>query len=385
MEQTIPSAAHPIRLSQVMLAGMLCMSLLGAATIYYGPTLIYVAEESRQSVATVGAVLAIHGVGFFFSTLTANRLARRFEMRRSTIMGCGFVALGILGYMLLPFPANILSAFLVGFGAGTLEVLLNRLVELLAGNEPGAALTRLHSTWGVGAVAIPLVVAIVVQLGLNWRFAGVLLLIYLALCVAVVLRWPEFKVDHGPEVNWRTVPWRSILIFITMFFVYTGVETAVGGWATTFFAKLGEGVFLGALATSFFFLMMTIGRFLFGGRVDRLGFARTVRLSNLLGAGALLLTFFPSLALIGFGLAGLALSVVFPTMLAWAARQHPDLRAQMTSISIASAGLSSLFVPSLIGVAVATIGVWALTPILVVTALAVVGLTYLEQRRDTAG
>jgi len=29
-------------------------------------------------------------------------------------------------------------------------------------------------------------------------------------------------VDHGPEVNWRTVPWRSILIFI-----------AIGVWALT--------------------------------------------------------------------------------------------------------------------------------------------------------
>lgn len=380
MEQTAPSAAPPIRLPQVMLAGMLCMSLLGAATTYYGPTLLYVAEESRQSLATVGSVLALHGLGFFFSTFTANRLARRFEMRRSTVVGCGLVAAGVLGYMLLPFPVNVLSAFLVGFGAGTLEVLLNRLVELLAGDEPGAALTRLHSTWGLGAVAIPLVVALVIQLGLNWRWAGGLLLVYLGLCMALVWRWPNFKVDHGPDVKWRTVPWRSILIFVAMFFVYTGVETAVGGWATTFFAKQGEGLLLGALATSFFFLMLTIGRLLFGSRVDRLGFARTVRLSNLLGAGALLLTFFPALALIGFGLAGLAFSVVFPTMLAWAARQHPDLRAPMTSISIASAGLSSLFVPSIIGVTVVAIGAWSLTPILVMTALAVVGLTYLEQR-----
>jgi MFS family permease len=89
-----PSFYH---VPQAMLAGMLCMSLLGAATRYYGPTLIYVAEESRQSVATVGAVLAIHGLGFFFSTLTANRLVRRFEMRRGTIIGCGLVALGTLG------------------------------------------------------------------------------------------------------------------------------------------------------------------------------------------------------------------------------------------------------------------------------------------------
>jgi MFS family permease len=103
--------------------------------------------------------------------------------------------------MIPSFPANIRSAFFVGFGAGTLEVLLNRLVELLAGDEPGAALTRLHSTWGMGAVAIPLVLAVVVQLGLLWRVAGMLWLIYLALCVAAILRRPDFKVDHGPEVK----------------------------------------------------------------------------------------------------------------------------------------------------------------------------------------
>ncbi len=378
MERTIQSVARPVQLSQVMLAGMLIMTLLGLATTYYGPTLIYAADEAGQSVAAFGAIFALHGLGFCFSTITANRLARRFEMRRSTVIGCSLVGVGVIGYMLLPFPLNVAAAFLVGFGAGTLEVLLNRLVELLAGDEPGAALTRLHSTWGLGAVAIPLIVALVVQLGLNWRAAGVLLLIYLAGCVTMVLRWPECKIDHGPDAKWRSVPWRSIAIFVAMFVIYTGVETTVGGWATTFFAKLGEGALLGALATSFFFLMLSIGRFVFGGRIDRLGFARTVRLCNLLGAAALLLTFFPSLAVIGFGLAGLAFSVVFPTLLAWAARSHPELRAQMTSISIAAAGLSNLFVPALIGVAVTSIGAWSLTPVLVVTALIVVGLTYLE-------
>nr|MBP7686758.1 MFS transporter [Thermoflexales bacterium] len=134
MTRTIQSAARPVQLAHVMPAGLLIMAMLGVATIYYGPTLIYVADEYHQSVSTIGAVLGLHGLGFFFSTLTANRLARRFQMRRATAIGCGLVGVGVLGYMALPFPFNVAAAFLVGFGAGTLEVLLNRLVELLAGD-----------------------------------------------------------------------------------------------------------------------------------------------------------------------------------------------------------------------------------------------------------
>ena len=192
MEKTLSVPTRPVQLSQVMLAGMLCMALLGAATTYYGPTLVYVAAESNQPIAAVGVVFAMHGAGFFLSTLIANRLARRFEMRRGVVIGCLFVGLG---------------------------------------------------------------------------------------------------------------------------------------------------------------------------------------------AGALLLTFSPRLALLGFGLAGLAFSVVFTTMLAWAARRHPTLRTQMASISMASAGLGSMFVPSLIGVAVGAVGAWSLTPILIGTALVVAGLSFFERGR----
>jgi hypothetical protein len=53
----------------------------------------------------------------------------------------------------------------------------------------------------------------------------------------------------------------------------------------------------------------------------------------------------------------------------------------MASISIASAGLGSMFVPSLIGVAVGAVGAWSLTPILIGTALVVAGLSFFERGR----
>jgi fucose permease len=285
---------------------------------------------------------------------------------------------GVLGLTALPYPLNVGSALLVGLGAGMLEVVLNRLIELLAGDEPAAALTKLHSMWGVGAVVIPLVVAGAVWLEWGWRVAGGVVLAGALLTTALASRWPEFEGDHGADVQWSGFPWRSTALFVALFLIYVGLETAVGGWATTFFSKIGKGPFLGAFATSFFFLTFSIARMTLASTTDRLGFARAVRMGTGLGALALLLTFFPSLALIGFGLAGIAFSIVFPTMLAWAARRHSGLRPRMASVSIAAAGLGGVILPYLIGQGVDVFGAPSLTPMLIALALAVFALTLFE-------
>jgi fucose permease len=361
-----------------MYAGLLNFLLLGAATTLYGPALIYIARETNQAEANIGVLFVLHYSGFFASTISTNRLARRFEIRLTVALGCLLIALGELGLILLPFPFNLASALLIGFSAGTLEVSLNRLVEFLAVNAPAEALTRLHATFGLGAVAIPLVVAAAVWLGWNWRVAGAVLVALAIVNFIVVLRWHEFKVPHGVGIVWRGVPWRSVLFFVLLIAIYVGLETAVGGWATTFFVKLGQDPFLGQVATSFFFLTFTFGRLILASSSERLGYGRAVRLSNIIGAGVLLLTFFPQLALIGFGLAGVAFSTVFPTMLAWAARRHPGIRAQMASISIASAGAGGIVIPYAIGLGVGAFGAWSLTPLLIGATLIVSVLTLFE-------
>lgn len=368
-----------IDLKTVMPAGLLNMFTLGASTTLYGPSLVYIAGETGQPLANLGVLFVFHWAGFFFSTFTANRIARRFEMRRGAMFGIALIALGVLGLIGLPFPLNLAAVFLVGLGNGTCEVMFNRLVEVLAGDKPAEALTRLHSTWGVGAVAIPLVVAGAVLMGWNWRIAGLFVIAAALLDLFLVSRWHEFKMEHGDDAHWRALPWKSIAVFIALFAIYAGVETAVGAWATTFFATLGQGAITGAIATSLFFLTFSLGRILLASSTDRLGFGRTVRLGTLGGAAALCITFMSSVALLGFALAGIALSVVFTTLLAWAARRHPEIRAQMMSISIAAAGLGGIILPYLMGVGVGALGAWALPPMLIGTLLLVALLSLRER------
>lgn len=383
MNLSILQSKPTVSLATVMPAGLLNLFTVGAANTLYGPSLVYMAQETGQRVEALGLLFVLHWAGFFFSTFAANGMARRFEMRRGTMLGAMLIALGALGLVVLPFPFNFAGAFLLGFGNGASEVLFNRLIELLAGDTPGAALTRLHSTYGVGAVIIPLVVGGATAFGLNWRLAGFFVAAAALLDVYLIARWDEFRMPHGEGVHWRRIvcasSWHSISLFIVLFVVYVGVETAVGGWVTTFFAKQGQSAILGAIATSLFFLTFSLARVLFASATDRLGLGRTVRIGLLTGTGALLLTFDSTLAIVGFAVAGIALAVVFPTLLAWAPRRHPELRAQMMSLAIASAGLGGIIVPFLVGIGVGVFGAWALTPILIGLILPLVGLSLLER------
>ena len=371
--------ARPVRLADVILACNLGMFLLGTASTLYGPILVYLAAESHQSLARLGSIFILHWAGFFASTVSANRLARRLEMRWAMIVDALLVGVGMLGLAGLPFPYNLGAALVVGFGAGMLEILLNRLVEILAENEPAAALSRLHAAWGMGAITIPLVVVAVAQAGLGWRAAGVVVALLAALFIAAALRWPEFAVDHGDASSRPGFPWQRAAIFALIFVVYVGLESAVAGWAATFFARLGEGPVIGALATSLFFLTFSIGRLFFASGIERLGYTRSVQLATGLGGVALLLTWVPGVELLGFALAGLAYSIVFPTLIVWAARRHPEWRAQLTGLAIASGGVGGLLIPYVIGLGVDAFGARTLSPMLVITSAIVFGLTLLIQ------
>lgn len=378
MSQHSVSNSKPGKVSQAMFAGLLIYLLLGAAGNFYGPALVYIAAETNQSAGNLGMLFVLQWSGFVASTAVVNRVAKRIEVRHAVMLGCSLIALGEVGFVLLPFPFNLAFPLLIGFGGGTLEVLLNRLIEFLAVDAPAAALTRLHATYGLGAVVIPLMIAGSEWLGWNWRAAGMVLILFAVANMAIVLRWPKFEMPHGVAIEWSGVPWRSIILFVLMIVIYVGLETGVGGWATTFFAKMGSGPVLGAIATSLFFLTFTFGRVVLASAPERLGYDRTVRFGTALGALLLTLTIVPQLALIGFTLAGFAFSVVFTTQLAWAARRHPQIRAQMASVSIASAGLGGVIIPYLIGVGVDTFGAWSLTPMMCGIALVVSGLSLFE-------
>lgn len=380
---TVAPTPKTTDLRQVLPAGQVAFLAMGAAAALYGPALRQLAAESGRPTAQTGLVFVVHWTGFFLSTLVTNALARRVEMQRAVLAGLGLMLAGTLGLIGLPAPLNLLVTVMIGLGAGMLEILLNRSAEFLAGRAPAAALARLHAPYGLGAVVMPLLVEAALGLGLGWRWAPGVVAAVLALAMGLALRWAALPVPHGQAgTHWGHLPWGPLLPFVLILVIYVGAEVAVGGWVTTYFAERGLGESLGRWVTAAFFLCFALGRVVFATVAERAGYRRTVQATSGLAAAALLLPVAsPALAPLGFALAGLAFSLIFPTMLAWGARRFPEHRAPVASLSIAATGAGAAVVPFGVGLVVQAAGPGALPPLLVGLTLAVAGLAYIARQR----
>lgn len=369
------------RLGQILPGAYLSLLIQSLTLNIVGPVLPLLAIENATTPETLGVAFTLSGAGFLVGTLLSNRVADRLGLRATIVAGLVLMGLGLLGVMATPLPWLFLAVFCQSLGNALVEVQLNRAVEYLAGERPGEVLNRLHSMWGVGGMIAALGTAALIVGGWPWRWIAGLALVGVLASIGLVLRWPwvaaprEVATGHGGPASAMRKAWGVMAPFAVTLFVYVGLEISTSSWATTFFAGLGEGVVAGALATAGYFLLFTLGRWFAGPVVDRLGLMRMVRLALALAAIGIALTAWPTTRLVGFALAGLGQSLVFPTVLVWGVRRHPIWRPELNAVALGAAGAASMTVPYLIGVAVAAAGTGALTPILVILTILALAVT----------
>lgn len=53
-----------------------------------------------------------------------------------------------------------------------------------------------------------------------------------------------------------------LAVFVALYVLHVGIEAGVGGWEPTHLETVGHGAGVAATATSVYWLMMTVGRFL---------------------------------------------------------------------------------------------------------------------------
>ncbi len=380
--QTQTAAASRAALGRVLPGAYLAMMTQSLTLNILGPVLPLLALENATTPESLGFVFTLSGIGFLTGTLISNRLAGWLGSRSTIAIGLTMLGLGLLGVMVAPLPWLYVAVFLESTGNATVEVQLNRVVEYLAGDKPGETLNRLHSMWGIGGMVAALGTAALIAGDMPWRWIAVLTFAAVALSVGLVMRWPWVDAPaDAPGASTGAGPaptaWAVMAPFALAYFVYVGLEISTSSWATTFFAGLGEGVVLGALATAGYFLLFTLGRWFAGALVDRLGLMRMVRIGLGVAAAGIALTAWPPARWLGFALAGLGQSVVFPTLLVWGVRRHPTWRPELNMVALGGSGLASMTIPYLIGLGVAVFGAPALTPLLTVLTLVTFAVTFL--------
>ena len=317
-------------------------------------------QELAVPLSWSGAVFMIISVGTVVSSLSSDRLTRRFGTGRVTAASVAMTCAALFGFSVSSsFWQLCLWAVPYGLGAGGVDAALNNYVAL---HYASRHMSWLHCMWGVGATVGPYIMGAVLTRGGSWhggyRVIGVM---QLALTAVLLLSLPLWKRGGAEEqAGGRALSLREVVAIpgakavMLCFFCYCALEQTVGLWASSYLVNVrGVDAVTAAGYGSLFFLGVTLGRAVSGFVTYRLNDTQMVRLGQGIIAVGLALLFLPlgeRAALVGLVLVGLGCAPVYPSIIHSTPAHFGAERSQaLIGVQMASAYVGTSLMPPLFG------------------------------------
>jgi FHS family glucose/mannose:H+ symporter-like MFS transporter len=339
--------------------------LIGVITTLLGPILPSFSHRWSLNDAQAGFFFTSQ---YFFSTLgviLTSVLFPRFGF--SKVIGAGFVSF-VIGFAFLGLGPWTISALMVGingFGYGLANPAINLRSTELPSRNTAAAVTLLNFSWSVGSVLCPFLVGALLPL-IHLRGFG-LLLGFLSL-VLVALHFLSSRETPQPvHALTATHSWADWLAhlrlpqaipLLSLFFLYVGVEVALGGWVATVEKRLpGMSTITLVIAPSMFY-----GALLFGRGVAPIGlrYASQVAISvgglllAALGGSLIVISRAPHMLYVGAAIAGLGLAAQYPIFITWLTSIFRQDSNWIGALFFGAAGIGGGAIPWLVGIVSST-------------------------------
>lgn len=337
-----------------------------------------------------GIISMIISAGTIVSSFFSDRLTRKFGAGLVTAVSVLLTAGALFGFSVSDsFYLLCIMAIPYGLGAGAVDAALNNYVAL---HYSSRHMSWLHCFWGVGAAASPYIMGFCLGKGLGWSrgyfSVSMIQIVITAILFVSLPLWKsrtdekeggieqkgaeaeQIQTDQTKAASSKALSLREILrikgapyILIT-FFAYSAMETTTGLWASSYLVQyLLMEPEKAAKFASFFYLGITVGRFLCGFVADRMGDKALIRLGGgIVGAGILLVLIpFPvtTPALLGLVIIGFGCAPVYPAIIHSTPFYFGKENSQaLIGIQMACAYVGSTFMPPLFGTLAARIGIW---------------------------
>lgn len=297
-------------------------------------------QEFGISLERIGLLISINFGTQILVDFAAAKYVDRIGYRTAVIAAHVCSAAGLIGLGILPRhmgnPYAGLAAAMVcnAIGGGLIEVLVSPIVEAApSSSAKEAAMSLLHSfyCWGhVGVVALS--TAGFQLLGMErWYYLPVLwsivpmanILLFSRVPIRVLVEEDE-KIPAG-----KLLSMGSFWLFFALMLCSGASEQAMSQWASLFAEKgLGQSKMVGdLLGPCFFAVLMGCSRMYYGKFGERMNLKKFMAGSAVLCVVSYLLAVFmqnPLLALLGCGLCGLSVGIMWPGTFSLAAKGCPQ-------------------------------------------------------------
>lgn len=277
-----------------------------------------------QIVVDVASVKIIAKLGYRLSTVFAHVFA-----------SAGLILLGILPRgMNNHYLGLIIPIIVYATGSGLIEVLISPIIEGLPLDNKSGQMSLLHSFYCWGQASVVAVTTVIIKFAgsENWSFIPFIWAVVPFINMFAFMRVPIFPpVPEGEsEMKASELFRKPVFIVCALLMMCSGAsEIAMAQWASTFaenslhVSKLTGDL----LGPCMFALLMALGRVAYGFIGDRLNIRKALSVSAALCAAAYLLSSLvpgSKLPLIGCGLCGLSVAIMWPGVLSLSAKVFPN-------------------------------------------------------------
>ncbi len=358
-----------------------CIGYVTQAAIGNFAPLLFLTFQKSYGIPLSKITLLI-SINFFvqFSTdIICMKIADRLGYRRCMVIShilctCGFVGLATLPELLPdPFIGILLSVIIYALGGGFLEVLVTPIVEACPFKGKNAMVSILHSfyCWGVVLVIVISTVFFYFFGEENWKILALIwalipLFNTFYFTLVPIVQLPS-KENVGAPVG-KLLSDKTFLLFVLLMLMAGATELSIGQWASSFaesalasspaFAENAKAIG-DLLGPCFFAVTMGVGRLIFakvGDRVDPFMYASICGGICVICYLVASLVPDPMIALIGCGICGFGVGVMWPSTFSLATRHCRGAGTAMFGILSFAGDAGCVLGPATVGIVADRLG-----------------------------
>lgn len=271
----------------------------------------------------------------------------------------GLVAMSVLPDLLPdPYAGLLICVAVYAVGGGLIEVLVSPIVQALPMDEKSAAMSLLHSFYCWGHAAVVILSTVFFQLAgqENWRLLPLLWAVIpfgnIFLFAASPIRVLS---EEGESLPMGRLAKLKIFWLLVVLMICSGAsEQAMSQWAS-FFAEKGLNVSKSMgdlLGPCLFAVLMGSARAFYGVKGEKIPLEKFIMVSGGLCVASYLIAVFalhPVLSLVGCGLCGLSVGIMWPGVFSLAAEYCPQGGTAMFALLALAGDIGCASGPGLVG------------------------------------